>query len=45
MKLTTYKQIYFLGIGGIGMSNLARYFKSKGLMVAGYDRTRTPLTI
>lgn len=38
------KNIYFLGIGGIGMSNLARYFLSKGKNVAGYDRTETPLT-
>lgn len=38
------KAIYFLGIGGIGMSNLARYFMSKGKKVAGYDRTETPLT-
>lgn len=36
--------VYFLGIGGIGMSNLARYFMSKGKKVAGYDRTETPLT-
>lgn len=45
MTLNTYKQLYFIGIGGIGMSNLARYFKTKGLRVAGYDKTRTPLTI
>ena len=38
------KSIYFVGIGGIGMSNLARYFLSKGLFVAGYDKTETPLT-
>lgn len=38
------KAVYFLGIGGIGMSNLARYFMSKGKKVAGYDRTETPLT-
>ncbi|MCX6271149.1 MAG: UDP-N-acetylmuramate--L-alanine ligase [Bacteroidetes bacterium] len=38
------KQIYFLGIGGIGMSALARYFRSLGIKVAGYDKTRTPLT-
>lgn len=38
------KSIYFIGIGGIGMSNLARYFMSKGKKVAGYDRTETPLT-
>lgn len=36
--------IYFLGIGGIGMSALARYFKAKGHEVAGYDRTPSPLT-
>ena len=36
--------LYFLGIGGIGMSALARYFKAKGSEVAGYDRTATPLT-
>jgi UDP-N-acetylmuramate--alanine ligase len=36
--------IYFLGIGGIGMSALARYFKSKGAVVSGYDRTPSALT-
>jgi len=36
--------MYFLGIGGIGMSALARYFKLSGKNVAGYDRTPTPLT-
>jgi len=36
--------IYFLGIGGIGMSALARYFKAKGYQVHGYDRTSTSLT-
>jgi len=40
----TYTHIYFVGIGGIGMSNLARYFKSKGKEVAGYDRTKSKLT-
>lgn len=39
------KSIYFLGIGGIGMSNLARYFLSKGKKVAGYDKTETVLTL
>ena len=39
----TYKNVYFLGIGGIGMSALARYFKAKGFAVAGYDRTRSIL--
>lgn len=36
--------IYFLGIGGIGMSALARYYRLMGHPVSGYDRTRTPLT-
>lgn len=38
------KNYYFLGIGGIGMSALARYFLHEGCRVAGYDRTETPLT-
>ncbi|MBO4906175.1 MAG: UDP-N-acetylmuramate--L-alanine ligase [Bacteroidaceae bacterium] len=38
------KAVYFIGIGGIGMSALARYYIQKGLTVAGYDRTPTPLT-
>ncbi len=38
------KSIYFLGIGGIGMSALARLFMHQGHSVAGYDRTQTPLT-
>lgn len=42
--LTKYNRFYFLGIGGIGMSALARYFKSKGYYVAGYDRTPSQLT-
>ncbi len=36
--------IYFIGIGGIGMSALARYFHSKGNEVSGYDKTETALT-
>ena len=40
-KFTKY---YFLGIGGIGMSALARYYHTKGFQVAGYDRTETKLT-
>jgi UDP-N-acetylmuramate--alanine ligase len=36
--------VYFLGIGGIGMSALARYFKEKGVKVSGYDKTETALT-
>ena len=39
-----YRNVYFIGIGGIGMSALARYFKFKGLGVGGYDRTPTALT-
>ena len=39
-----YPNIYFMGIGGIGMSALARYFLHEGRQVAGYDRTETPLT-
>ena len=42
--MNTTKKIYFAGIGGIGMSALARYFKAKGLEVGGYDRTETVLT-
>ena len=38
------KQVYFVGIGGIGMANLARYYMSKGAAVAGYDRTPSDLT-
>ena len=38
------KNIYFLGIGGIGMSALARYYHSQGATVAGYDLTPSPLT-
>ncbi len=44
MNLKVLKKIYFLGIGGIGMSALARYFKSLGAEVNGYDKTQTALT-
>ncbi|MCL2501879.1 MAG: UDP-N-acetylmuramate--L-alanine ligase [Bacteroidales bacterium] len=40
-----FKQIYFLGIGGIGMSALARYFAHAGAYVAGYDRCPSSLTL
>ena len=40
----TKDRVYFLGIGGIGMSALARYFLHEGWQVAGYDRTATDLT-
>jgi UDP-N-acetylmuramate--alanine ligase len=43
-NLQNIKNVYFLGIGGIGMSALARYFKYTGRNVAGYDRTPTALT-
>ena len=39
-----YGKIYFIGIGGIGMSAIARFCKFKGLEVSGYDRTPSPLT-
>ena len=42
--MKNYDNIYFMGIGGIGMSALARYFMHEGKAVAGYDRTSTPLT-
>lgn len=38
------KNIYFIGIGGIGMSAIARYYNAKGFKVSGYDRTPSPLT-
>lgn len=38
------QKVYFIGIGGIGMSALARYFKFHGRDVSGYDKTETPLT-
>jgi len=44
MKETDINRVYLLGAGGIGMSALARYFRSKGKHVAGYDRVLTPLT-
>ncbi|MDR3236476.1 MAG: UDP-N-acetylmuramate--L-alanine ligase [Prevotellaceae bacterium] len=43
-QLTTPCAVYFIGIGGIGMSALARYYKHEGMFVAGYDRTPSPLT-
>ena len=39
-----FKAVYFIGIGGIGMSAIARYYLQRGLVVAGYDKTPTPLT-
>lgn len=43
-SLNGIKNVYFVGIGGIGMSAIARYFLSKGIKVSGYDRTSTELT-
>ncbi|MCU4177121.1 UDP-N-acetylmuramate--L-alanine ligase [Carboxylicivirga sp. N1Y90] len=44
LQLKDIKSVYFIGIGGIGMSALARFFKYEGKEVAGYDRTQTDLT-
>ena len=44
MNFKDIQQAYFLGIGGIGMSAIARYFHSIGILVNGYDKTETPLT-
>ncbi|QSE99044.1 UDP-N-acetylmuramate--L-alanine ligase [Fulvivirga lutea] len=44
MKLDKYHNVYFIGIGGIGMSALARWFNHNGFAVSGYDRTPTSLT-
>ncbi len=44
INLNNIQRIYFLGIGGIGMSALARYFNLHGKVVSGYDRTQTSLT-
>jgi UDP-N-acetylmuramate--alanine ligase len=45
MDLKQIESVYFLGIGGIGMSALARFFHRQGKQVMGYDKTRTALTI
>lgn len=44
MQLSDLKRVYFIGIGGIGMSAVARYFHQRGLEVTGYDKTSTELT-
>lgn len=44
MNLNQIRNVYFIGIGGIGMSNLARYFKNLGKQVCGYDKTPSVLT-
>jgi len=43
MKLKEYKNIYFVGIGGIGMSAIARYFNNKNVNIFGYDRVKSSL--
>lgn len=44
MNVRELKRVYFIGIGGIGMSAIARFFNERGTLVSGYDRTRTELT-
>lgn len=44
MKVENIKAVYFVGIGGIGMSAIARYFLHKGIIVGGYDKTPSELT-
>ncbi|MEL5995390.1 UDP-N-acetylmuramate--L-alanine ligase [Hymenobacter segetis] len=44
MNLNQFPYVFFLGIGGIGMSALARWFRANGHQVSGYDKTETPLT-
>lgn len=44
IQLSNIKRVYLVGIGGIGMSGLARYFSHLGCTVCGYDKTSTPLT-
>lgn len=44
MELENIQRVFLVGIGGIGMSGLARYFKRRGCVVCGYDKTPTPLT-
>jgi UDP-N-acetylmuramate--alanine ligase len=44
LHIDQFDRAYFIGVGGIGMSALARYFVSQGWKVSGYDKTKTPLT-
>ena len=44
MELSKINRVFFVGVGGIGMSALARYFAKRGQLVFGYDKTRTKLT-
>lgn len=45
MNVRELNRVYFVGIGGIGMSALARFFRERGAVVKGYDRTQTELTV
>lgn len=45
MDIRQFSQVYFLGIGGIGMSAIARWFHQNGVWVGGYDKTPSPLTM
>jgi len=45
MNVREINRVYFIGIGGIGMSALARFFREQGAVVGGYDKTQTELTI
>ena len=45
MNLDLYKHIYLIGVGGIGMSALARYFNAKGKTVCGYDKVKSELCV
>lgn len=44
LNIQDIRKAYFIGIGGIGMSAIARFFQSRGVKVSGYDKTSTPLT-
>src|SRR5574344_372049 len=44
MEFKSVRSVYFVGVGGIGMSAIARYFISRDIFVGGYDKTQTPLT-
>lgn len=45
MNIDTIHNVYFIGIGGIGMSAIARYFKAANIHVSGYDKTKTDVTL
>ena len=44
INIAQIKKVYFIGVGGIGMSAIARFFNARGVLVAGYDKTATALT-